>query len=187
MLVAVSLLSAGLTSLITLNGAVAALLPLVVLVGHRIGLPPSRLLMPVAFAGSAGGMLLLMSSPVNVIISEAASDAGEGAFPFFSFALVGLPLLVGTVALCALLGPRVLPRRTPEHAPPDLGALAETLEGQYQLTDGFYRLRVRSRSDLIGRGPPPALGGGTDVRVVAAESPAGQVVTGAAWSGTGPG
>ena len=74
-LVAVCLLSAVLTSLITLNGAVAALLPLVVLIGHRIGLPPSRLLMPVAFAGSAGGMLLLMSSPVNVIISDAASDA----------------------------------------------------------------------------------------------------------------
>ncbi|WP_416952206.1 SLC13 family permease [Nocardioides sp. T5] len=177
-LVAVCLLSAVLTSLITLNGAVAALLPLVVLVGHRIGLPPSRLLMPVAFAGSAGGMLLLMSSPVNVIISEAADDAGEGPFPFFSFALVGIPLLVGTVALCALLGPRLLPQRTPEHAPPDLGSLGETLEGQYQLTDGFYRLRVRSRSDLIGRGPSRTLGGDERVRVVAAESPTGQVVVG---------
>ena len=157
-LVAVCLLSAVLTSLITLNGAVAALVPLVVLISHRIGLSPSQLLMPVAFAGSAGGMLMLMSSPVNVIISEAANDAGEGVFPFFSFALVGIPLLVGTVALCVLLGPRLLPRRTPEHTAPDLGALAETLEGQYQLTDGFYRLRVRSRSDLIGRGPADTLG-----------------------------
>jgi p-aminobenzoyl-glutamate transporter AbgT len=66
-LVAVCLLSALLTSLITLNGAVAALLPLVVLIAHRLGLSPSQLLMPVAFAGSAGGMLMLMSSPVNVI------------------------------------------------------------------------------------------------------------------------
>ena len=53
---AVCLLSALLTSLITLNGAVAALLPLVVLLGQRIGTPPSQLLMPVAFAGSAGGL-----------------------------------------------------------------------------------------------------------------------------------
>ena len=111
-LVAVCLLSALLTSLITLNGAVAALLPLVVLIGHRVGLSPSQLLMPVAFAGSAGGMLMLMSSPVNVIVSEAARDAGEGPFPFFSFALVGIPLLVGTIALCVLLGPRLLPRRS---------------------------------------------------------------------------
>ena len=151
-LVAVCLLSALLTSLITLNGAVAALLPLVVLLAQRIGQSPSQLLMPVAFAGSAGGLLMLMSSPVNVIVSEAAEDAGEGAFSFFSFALVGLPLLLGTVLICLFLGGRLLPRRVPEHTPPDLGRHAETLEGQYQLTDGFYRLRVRSRSDLIGRG-----------------------------------
>jgi len=177
-LVAVCLLSAVLTSLITLNGAVAALLPLVVLISHRIGLSPSRLLMPVAFAGSAGGMLLLMSSPVNVIVSDAAADAGEGPFPFFSFSLVGIPLLVGTITLCVALGPRLLPHRTPEHAPPDLGALADTLEGQYQLTDGFYRLRVRSRSDLVGRDLASIRAPGAGIRVVAVESPEGGAVVG---------
>ncbi|KRE99337.1 citrate transporter [Nocardioides sp. Soil777] len=177
-LVAVCLLSALLTSLITLNGAVAALLPLVVLIAHRLGLSPSQLLMPVAFAGSAGGMLMLMSSPVNVIVSEAARDAGEGPFPFFSFALVGIPLLAGTVLLCVLLGPRLLPRRVPEHSPPDLTGHADTLESQYQLTDGFYRLRVRSRSDLIGQGPAGSLGDGASVRVVAVESPDGRAVVG---------
>ena len=50
-----------------------------------------------------------------------------------------------------MLGPRLLPRTTPEHAPPDLGEHAETLEAHYELTDGFYRLRVRTRSPLIGR------------------------------------
>lgn len=177
-LIAVCLLSALLTSLITLNGAVAALLPLVVVIGHRIGLSPSQLLMPVAFAGSAGGMLMLMSSPVNVIVSEAADDAGEGPFAFFSFALVGLPLLLGTVALCVLLGPRLLPRRVPEHAPPDLGSHAETLEAQYQLVDGFYRLRVRSRSDLIGQDLADVLADAAAVRVVGAESPDGRAVVG---------
>ncbi len=68
-----------LASLITLNGAVAALLPLVVLLAMRIGQPPSQLLMPVAFAGSCGGLLMLMSSPVNVIVSEAAAGRGRRA------------------------------------------------------------------------------------------------------------
>ncbi len=103
-LVAVCVLSALLTSLITLNGAIAALLPLVVLLAQRIGRSPSQLLMPVAFAGSAGGLLMLMSSPVNVIISEASDEAGAGTFPFFSFALVGIPLLIGHRR--ALPGPR---------------------------------------------------------------------------------
>jgi di/tricarboxylate transporter len=149
-LIAVCGLSALLTSLITLNGAIAALLPLVVLLAQRIGRSPSQLLMPVAFAGSAGGLMMLMSSPVNVIISEASDDAGAGPFPFFSFALVGLPLLLGTVVICVALGPRLLPARVPEHTPPDLGSHAETLEAHYDLRDGFYRLRVRSGSELIG-------------------------------------
>jgi di/tricarboxylate transporter len=169
--VAICLLSALLTSLITLNGAVAALLPLVVLLGQRVGRSPSQLLMPVAFAGSAGGLMMLMSSPVNVIVSEAADEAGAGPFPFFSFALVGIPLLVGTVLICVLLGPRVLPREFPEHVPPDLGAHAETLEAHYDLSDGFYRLRVRSGSPLIGT-PTVALDVAPydGVRMVAVES-----------------
>ncbi len=65
----------------------------------------------------------------------------------------------------------------PEHTPPDLGRHAETLEGQYQLTDGFYRLRVRSRSDLIGRGlADVGAGEHGEVRVVAVESPDGKPV-----------
>ena len=151
-LVAVALLSAVLTSLITLNGAVAALLPLVVLLGHRIGRAPAQLLMPMAFAGSAGGLLMLMSSPVNVIVSDASQDAGEGPFAFFSFSMVGLPLLVGTVVLCVLLGERLLPHRAPEHLPPDLGQYAETLERHYDLRSPFSRLEVATGSALIGGG-----------------------------------
>ena len=67
----------------------------------------------------------------------------------------------------------------PEHTPPDLGRHAETLERQYQLTDGFYRLRVRSRSDLIGRGlADVSVGEHGEVRVVAVESPDGKPVLG---------
>ena len=133
--------------------------------------------MPVAFAGSAGGLLMLMSSPVNVIISEASDEAGAGTFPFFSFALVGIPLLIGTVVICVVLGPRLLPARVPEHTPPDLGRHGETLEAQYDLSDGFYRLRVRSGSELIGT----PLSGVEDphhpeVRVTAVESATGEPV-----------
>ena len=72
------LISASLTALIGLNGAVAALLPMAVVMAMRRQEAASRLLMPLAFAGSAGGMLLLTGSPVNVVISEAAVDAGRG-------------------------------------------------------------------------------------------------------------
>ena len=159
-LMAICLLSALLTSLITLNGAVAALLPLVVLLGQRIGTPPSQLLMPVAFAGSAGGLLMLMSSPVNVIVSDAAAESGEGAFSFFSFSLVGIPLLLGTVAICLLLGRRLLPTRMPDYMPPDLGRYAEMVSSHYAIGEqapelitrkaGVAEVVVPPRSRLVG-------------------------------------
>ncbi len=97
LLVAVMGLCAVLTALITLNGSVAALLPMVVVLAMRIGQPSSRMLMPMVFAGSAGGLLMLTGSPINVIISEAAQDTGAGSFSFFEFALVGVPLVVVTM------------------------------------------------------------------------------------------
>jgi di/tricarboxylate transporter len=152
LLIAVTGLCAVLSALITLNGAVAALLPLVVMLAVRIGEPPSRMLMPLTFAGSAGSLLMLTGTPVNIIVSEAAADAGEGGFAFFSFALVGVPLVVGTIAVSVLLGPRLLPAARPAHPAVDLALHAETLDVHYALADGFYRLRVRKLSPLVGRG-----------------------------------
>ena len=50
----------------------------VIVMALRRSVQPSRLLMPLAFAGSAGGLLLLTGSPVNVVISEAAEESGVG-------------------------------------------------------------------------------------------------------------
>ena len=56
------------------------------------GRPPSQLLLPLAFGAHAGSLLALTGTPVNVIVSDAAADAGVGRFGFFEFALVGVPL-----------------------------------------------------------------------------------------------
>lgn len=153
LLVAVMGLCALLTALISLNGAVAALLPMAVMVSLRIGRPSSRMLMPMVFAGSAGSLLVLTGSPVNIIVSEAAEARGVGAFGFFDFAWVGLPILIGTVIVAKVLGPRVLPDRAPKTATRDLSRHAEVLASHYDLADGFYRLRVRDGSPLIGTPP----------------------------------
>ena len=89
-------LVALLTALISVNGAVAALLPVVVVIAVRLKRNSSQLLMPLVFSAHAGSMLALTGTPVNVLVSEAGSDAGVGGFGFFEFALVGVPLLAGT-------------------------------------------------------------------------------------------
>ena len=144
------LLSAGLTALIGLNGAVAALLPMTIVMAMRRSLQPSRLLMPLAFAGSAGSLLLLTGSPVNVVISDAANNAGVGAFGFAEFAIVGVPVVIGTLAIVLLFGDRLVPQRTSEVLPPDLSEHARTLVEHYSIENVVHE-RVTDDSDLIGQ------------------------------------
>ncbi len=150
LVVLVLLMCAALTALISLTGAVAALLPMVVVLALRLGKPPAHLAMPLAFAGSAGSLLVLTGTPINVIVSEASVDAGGQPFGFFEFGIVGVPLVIGTIAICVLLGPRVLPVRTAMVAPSDLGGQARTLVEHYANENDLYRLRIRDRSPFVG-------------------------------------
>ena len=103
LLVLLMLLGAALTAVISVNGAVAALLPVVVVMAVRLHQPASRLLMPMVFAAHAGSLLALTGTPVNVIVSEAAKEHGGDYFGFFDFTLAGVPLVAP--ANMMILGP----------------------------------------------------------------------------------
>ncbi|HQA24097.1 MAG TPA: SLC13 family permease [Rhodoglobus sp.] len=79
----IMILVAVLSALISVNGAVAALLPMVVVLAVRIKQPPSQMLIPLAFGAHAGSLLVLTGSPVNVLISEFLVEAGEKPIGFF--------------------------------------------------------------------------------------------------------
>ncbi len=160
----VALMVAVLAAFISINGAVASLLPVVVVVAVRAGIVPSKMLIPLAFAASAGSLLTLTGTPVNVVVSDAAAAAGGRAFGFFEFALAGIPLVLLTTLLVVLLGNRLLPERTPEHftaAAPDHRSHASTLRESYQVDldtatlfsarEGVLEVLVAPRSTLIGK------------------------------------
>jgi di/tricarboxylate transporter len=146
-------LVAVLTALISVNGAVAALLPVVVVMAVRLRRKSSQLLMPLVFSAHAGSMLALTGTPVNVLVSEAGLDAAVGGFAFFEFALVGIPLLAGTMAIIVLFGERLLPQRNGAKMPADLSRHAKTLVEQYGLADGVFQMRVRASSPYVGLSP----------------------------------
>jgi len=149
LLVLIMVSVALLAALININGAVPALLPVVIVLAVRLGRSPSQLLMPLAFAASAGSLLALTGTPVNVILSYAAVEAGVGPFGFFEFAIVGIPLLLGTIAVVVLFGERLLPDRSGRSMSPDLSKHARTLIEQYRLDDGLFQLRLRSGSPYL--------------------------------------
>lgn len=168
LMVLMMLLCGVVTALISVNGAVAALVPVVAVMAVRLGQPPSQLLMPLAFAAHAGSMLALTGTPGNVIVSEAASDAGSDDFGFFEFTLVGIPLLAGTVAIVVLLGPRLLPNRRSGVSSRDFSEHARTLVRQYELDGvvdeplygrrgGVAEVIVPPRSGMIGEPAFPGM------------------------------
>jgi di/tricarboxylate transporter len=161
LIVLMLLLVAGVTALISVNGAVAALLPVVAVTAVRLGRSPSQLLMPLAFGAHAGSLLALTGTPVNILVSEASHDAGGGGFNFFAFALVGIPLVVGTILVVVFLGERLLPERPPKRLSADFSRHARTLGEQYRLEDdvagglftresGVAEVVIPPRSELIG-------------------------------------
>jgi di/tricarboxylate transporter len=161
--VIVMAMAAVIAAFISINGAVAALLPVVVVVALRARVVPSRMLIPLAFAASAGSLLTLTGTPVNVVVSDAAAHAGGRAFGFFEFALVGIPLVLLTVVFVTLFGERLLPVRDAEHleAAPDPSETAQALRESYDVSletsqlfsarEGVAEVLIAPRSGLIGR------------------------------------
>ncbi len=140
-----------LTAMITTNGSVAALVPMVVALAVQFSVRPSKLLMPLAFAAHAGSLLVLTASPVNVLTLETARESGAGELNFFSFTLVGVPLLIGTIVLIVLLSDKLLPDREPTTALKDLSDLPDTLKQQYLAEDKLGRFWASDTSRLTGK------------------------------------
>lgn len=122
-------------------GAVSLLLPVAIRVSNRTGRPPSRYLMPLAFASLLGGMTTLIGTPPNVIISQFREDHVGTAFSMFDFTLVGLAVTVAGVLFIALGGWRLLPDREPPR----------TLGGALDIEGYMTEVRVPFDSRFVGQ------------------------------------
>ena len=111
-LIAVIMLTAGLLSAFMNNVGVAALLlPVVMDIARRIDRPPSKLLMPLAFGSLLGGLVTLIGTPPNILISDALRDFGLRPFRMFDYTPVGVVVMFAGVAFMALIGRHLLPTR----------------------------------------------------------------------------
>jgi len=142
----IMLVTALLSAFLSSTGTVAVMLPVVLAIARRRRINPSRLLMPVAFAALLGGMLTLIGTPPNLIVSNQLEQAGLEGFGFFAFAPAGLVMLMVGMACMLVLGPILIPERRPETGPSQ-PSWAE-LFGQYGLKEHLVRLRVPPGSGL---------------------------------------
>ncbi len=147
----VVLTTAGIGAFVSNTGTVALMLPIVVSMAAIAGANPSRLLMPLAFASSMGGMMTLIGTPPNLIISDTLADAGYDRLSFFSFLPVGLICVtVGTLVLLPLSKWFLDKRRKSDDASSGSKSLNQ-LVNEYGLSLNLFRVRVTRESGIAGR------------------------------------
>lgn len=150
LLIVLMLGTAALSGFLSNTGTVAVLLPAVVAAAWRIRSTPSRLLIPMAFAAQIGGLLTLIGTPPNIVVTDTLKSVGLHPFGFFEFGLIGLPLVVVVTAYMLVVGRRWLPHRELEgRVEPALSA--GELADAYQLEESLFRLRARRGSALVGK------------------------------------
>lgn len=131
------------------TGTVALMLPIVVSMARGAGLSPSRFLMPLAFAGSMGGMLTLIGTPPNLIVRDALVGAGYAPLGFFSFTPIGIVcIVVGTVLLLPL-SRRFLKGRIAS-ASTRSGKSLQQLTEEYKLAQDLHCLQISDNSSMVG-------------------------------------
>jgi di/tricarboxylate transporter len=159
LIVIIMAVAALLSGFMSSTGTTAVLLPIVVSLARDARISPSKLLIPLALASLLGGILTLIGTPPNLVVSNQLVSEGLAPFGFFNFTPIGLIMLVIGVGFMALVGRFLLPDRQREELifADEAGAdgngeisirdLAET----YQLPGHLFRLRIRRSSPLLGR------------------------------------
>lgn len=110
-ILALTVLAAVLSAFMNNVGALALLMPVAIQLAGRLGLPPGKVLMPLAFASILGGTTTLIGTPPNLIVSGFREGAGLTGYGMFDFTPVGLAVTAVGVAFIALLGWRLVPGR----------------------------------------------------------------------------
>lgn len=146
----VILVTAFIGAFVSNTGTVAVMMPIVVSIAMSAKTSPRRFLMPLAFASSMGGMLTLIGTPPNLIISEELQKNGFEALSFFDFTPVGLVcIVVGVVTLFFLSKYFLSNDENPDQNKKKGKSLLDLVD-EYQLQEVF-KVRISDNSDFIGK------------------------------------
>ena len=147
----VMLATSAIGAFVSNTGTVALMLPIVVSLAVSAGVNPGRLLMPLAFASSMGGMMTLIGTPPNLIIQNTLTDAGFESLSFFSFLPVGVICVTVGIIVLLPLTKCFLSKKGQRDESTQSGKSLNQLATEYRLSANLYRLRATIDSSLIGK------------------------------------
>jgi di/tricarboxylate transporter len=121
-------------------GSVALLLPVALYIARKKEIPASVLLMPLAFAAHFGGMITLIGTPTNLIISSFREQTLGMPFKMFDFAPVGIGVTIASLIFIVFIGWRMIPTRKGQKSVRDL----------FEIQDYVTEVELTDDSKLVG-------------------------------------
>ena len=158
----VMLVTSFIGAFVSNTGTVALMMPIIMSIAAGSGMQSSRFLMPLAFAGSLGGMLTLIGTPPNLVIDEVLTAAGYQPLAFFSFFPVGIIVIaIGIIVLMPLS--KIFLSKSQGSKKKKNAKSLDDLVDEYRLLDNMHRYIVPSsrtsaardengnRMDIVGK------------------------------------
>ena len=158
----VMLVTSFIGAFVSNTGTVALMMPIIMSIAAGSGMQSSRFLMPLAFAGSLGGMLTLIGTPPNLVIDEVLTAAGYQPLAFFSFFPVGIIVIaIGIIVLMPLS--KIFLSKSQGNKKKKNAKSLDDLVDEYRLLDNLHRFIVPSsrtsaardengnRMDIVGK------------------------------------
>ena len=138
----VMLVTSFIGAFVSNTGTVALMMPIIMSLAAGSGMQSSRFLMPLAFAGSLGGMLTLIGTPPNLVIDEVLTESGFKPLAFFSFFPVGIIVIaIGIIVLMPLS--KIFLSRKQSGKKKKTKSLDDLVD-EYRLLDNLHRYIVPS-------------------------------------------
>jgi di/tricarboxylate transporter len=131
------------------TGIVAMFIPVVLGLVAQTGFSRGRLMMPLSVSALISGLMTLIATAPNLVVSAALVDRGLEPFGFLELTPIGIAILIVAVIYILTIGRKLLNR--PEPAAADAGISIDALLARYQLAGQFRTLRIGAQSPLIGR------------------------------------
>jgi di/tricarboxylate transporter len=148
MIIVIMVTGAVLSAFMNNIGVAALMLPVVVEVARRTRIPASRLLMPLAYSTLLGGLMTLIGTPPNLLISESLVQGGYAPFELFDFTPIGGAVMIIGVVFVALIGRLLLPKRRSARG---RQISQRSLRSRYKLHERTFMMRVPRDSVLVGK------------------------------------